>query len=226
MKSNRELKQQAKDLLRGNWGKAIGLNIIPLLLGVLANLVTPRGQEAVQNASYVRLVSPNLLIILLSWAVLAGVNYTLLDWVRKPQRPLHPAADSMRVLTSTTAFPIIVLALLSYLLTMIGFILLIIPGVIVSLMLAQTVYIYKDLHADKPEAGLWQGITQSLSLSEHMMRGHKWELFVLQLSFIGWFILGGLSFGIGLIWILPYYNATMAAYYDTLEAKSDVEVTL
>ncbi|GEK29636.1 DUF975 family protein [Furfurilactobacillus siliginis] len=226
MKTNRELKQQAKDLLRGHWGKAVGLNIIPLLLGVLANLVTPRGQEAIQNASYWRLVSPNLVIVMLSWAVVAGVNYTLLDWVRTPGRPLHPTTDSTRVLASTTVFPIIVLALLSYLLTMLGLILLIIPGVIVSLMLAQTVYIYKDLHTDKPQVSLWQGITQSLSLSEHMMRGHKWELFVLQLSFIGWFILGGLSFGIGLIWILPYYNTTMAAYYDALEEQSDVEVIL
>ena len=48
------------------------------------------------------------------------------------------------------------------------------------------------------------------------MVGHKWRLFVLQLSFLGWDILASLSFGIGNLWLTPYKNATYAAFYKDL----------
>lgn len=48
------------------------------------------------------------------------------------------------------------------------------------------------------------------------MQGHKWELFVLDLSFIGWAILSGLTLGIGFIWLIPYEQATKANFYRNL----------
>lgn len=48
------------------------------------------------------------------------------------------------------------------------------------------------------------------------MNGHKWELFVLELSFIGWYLLGFVTLGIGLLWVVPYYNAVHADYYRAL----------
>ena len=52
------------------------------------------------------------------------------------------------------------------------------------------------------------------------MKGHKWDLFVLMLSFLGWALLGALTFGILYIWILPYMNTTLILFYDKLrEAK-------
>lgn len=48
------------------------------------------------------------------------------------------------------------------------------------------------------------------------MKGHKWELFVLSLSFIGWYLLVALTCGILSLWIVPYVNVVMANYYDEL----------
>ncbi len=48
------------------------------------------------------------------------------------------------------------------------------------------------------------------------MDGHKWELFVLRLSFLGWDILGVLTAGIGFIWITPYKQMTYMNYYVSL----------
>ena len=54
-----------------------------------------------------------------------------------------------------------------------------------------------------------------------MMKGHKWELFVLQLSFIGWGILSLLTLGIlGVFYVDPYRHATLAAYYENLKEES------
>lgn len=56
--------------------------------------------------------------------------------------------------------------------------------------------------------------SQSLNLSKRMMKGHKWELFVLGLSFIPWMLLVSVTFGIASIYVAPYTNTTVAAYHD------------
>lgn len=62
--------------------------------------------------------------------------------------------------------------------------------------------------------------TQAITASRKMMNGHKLELFVLELSFIGWILLSCLTFGILLIvYVGPYMEATMAAYYEKLKAQ-------
>lgn len=53
--------------------------------------------------------------------------------------------------------------------------------------------------------------------SKEMTNGHKGELFVLGLSFIGWYLLGCITLGIAFIWILPYMSATYANAYQSLK---------
>lgn len=56
-------------------------------------------------------------------------------------------------------------------------------------------------------------------ISRQTMNGEKWKLFVLQLSFIGWIILGTMACGIGVLFVMPYYEATMAEFYACMRAK-------
>ena len=84
--------------------------------------------------------------------------------------------------------------------------LLFIPGIIKRYAYSQAMYII----AENPNLGG----REALKLSEEMMKGHKMELFVLELSFLGWHLLGAMTFFIGYIWIAPYINATMANYYN------------
>lgn len=46
--------------------------------------------------------------------------------------------------------------------------------------------------------------------------GHKAELFVQDLSFIGWLFVGALCFGVGTLWVLPYIEAARAQFYQSL----------
>ena len=57
-------------------------------------------------------------------------------------------------------------------------------------------------------------------LSKQMMDGEKWNTFVLQLSFIGWYLLCSITFGIGFIFLEPYVQATFAELYAALRAKA------
>ena len=56
--------------------------------------------------------------------------------------------------------------------------------------------------------------SEAIEQSKQMMYGHRWRLFCLQFSFIGWDILSALlTFGIGSLWITPYKQAATAAFY-------------
>ena len=50
-----------------------------------------------------------------------------------------------------------------------------------------------------------------------MMKGHKFDLFFLQLSFIGWGILSVFTGGIGLLWLMPYMMSAQAAFYQDIK---------
>lgn len=56
-------------------------------------------------------------------------------------------------------------------------------------------------------------VTQILSLSMTIMKGHKARLFYICVSFLPLYLLTVLSCGIGMLWITPYVNATMANFY-------------
>jgi len=88
----------------------------------------------------------------------------------------------------------------------------IIPGIVKSYSYSMVPY----LMADNP--GL--DYKSALKLSMHMTDGQKGKIFVLDLSFIGWAFLGVLAFGIGIVFLAPYINATKAELYSTLKDKA------
>lgn len=84
----------------------------------------------------------------------------------------------------------------------------IIPGIVKSYSYAMTPYILTD-HPDMTA-------NEAITASRQLMDGHKMELFLLQLSFIGWMILNIFTLGIGSLWLHPYMQATEAAFYRSL----------
>jgi uncharacterized membrane protein len=62
-----------------------------------------------------------------------------------------------------------------------------------------------------------------LRTSRLMMRGHKWQLFVLELTFIGWALLCILSLGIGLLWLQPYMATSYAHFYEDVKAEYEAK---
>ncbi len=85
----------------------------------------------------------------------------------------------------------------------------VVPGLIKGLGWSMTYYI----KADHPE----YTYKQCMAASKQMTMGHKWELFVLILSFIGWYLVGVATCGIGMLWVETYASATITAYYEELK---------
>ena len=89
--------------------------------------------------------------------------------------------------------------------------LLVIPGIIMGLAYSQAMYI----HIENPNLSAMECIRRS----KEIMRGHKGELFVLHLSFIGWALLTPFTFGLINIYLIPYTLATLANFYLALMGR-------
>lgn len=105
----------------------------------------------------------------------------------------------------------LVMHLLRSILVFVGYMLLIIPGILLSYGFRMAPYIL----AEHPECGGWEALSESW----RMMRGHKLRLFCLDISFIGWSLLCALTCGIGYLWLTPYTCASEAIFY--LELAGD-----
>lgn len=124
-------------------------------------------------------------------------------------------------------FPLLILLILMRFLLSFWFYLLVIPGVIAYYRYRLAVY----LLIDNPQLNAFQ----CLLLSGQMMRGKKWELFLLDLSFLGWallavlplsvgaafgligLILGGLCSAAILAWLAPYYELSCVGFYEVVK---------
>lgn len=93
----------------------------------------------------------------------------------------------------------------------------IIPGIVKWYSYSMVPYIL----ADNPNIDH----SRAIEISRKMTRNHKWDIFVLDLSFLGWYILGSFLFGLGIYFVNPYYHATKMELYLTLRNKVLAEAT-
>ena len=101
-----------------------------------------------------------------------------------------------------------VLSLLTGIYIFLWTLLFIIPGIVAAYKYVMAPFILLENPDMKPK--------DALAASKELMYGHKWELFVLEWSFIGWLLLSALTLGIGNLWLTPYMNAARAAFYRDL----------
>lgn len=191
----KELKSKATDQLKGNWALSVILFILYLSICFLTGYP---GDTAL-------VISVNIVGLLLIGSLEVGMNrYVLKLTDYKLDTKLSDLFSGFDVF-----FKALFITILYGVGVFIGTILFIVPGIIVALMFSQSYYIL----AQNPE----KTVIECMKLSANMMKHHKWELFVLELSFIGWIILGLIPFGLGLLWVMPYYYVTLGNYY--LELK-------
>lgn len=113
-----------------------------------------------------------------------------------------------------TAF---IASLLMTLFTSLWALLFIFPAYIAIFRYSMTFYIITD----EPELSGAAAIKKS----KEMMKGHKWELFVLLFSFFWWYILGIITFGLAYIYIIPYIEATVVNFYEKIKTENVTAIT-
>ncbi|WP_220751671.1 DUF975 family protein [Apilactobacillus xinyiensis] len=150
---------------------------------------------------------------IVSGLIMTGITFVCIDHIRNKAEFDKPFSHSATIINNSKYFwGTVFIGILSYILTYLWTLLLIIPGIIKSLAYSQAMYIYRDA-VDKGEHISYM---DAITKSRQLMNGHKWEFFVLQLSFIGWFLLVGITLGLAALYVTPYYQLTKANFYDSL----------
>ena len=192
-----ELKANAKEQLRGKWAVAIATVLVANILidsDVMYKVSEKFGLIGLS-------ISCSLISLFLGGVISVGLCKFLLDMTTKREEP--------RFETLFSQFNIYLKTLgLNILITLsecIGTILFIVPGIIVGLMFSQSYYILSE----DPS----KSITQCIKESVDMMNGHKWDLFYLELTFIGWWLLTAITVGIAGLWVAPYVKVTETNFY-------------
>lgn len=202
MITRRELKENSKQQLRGRWGVAIGTCFV---YGLLSGISGAFSAET-SPGFYLTL---NIVTLLISGPLAVGINRFMLTLARGKEEPRFVQLFSG---FSDVFLKSLGVMILFGLIVFVGIILLVIPGIIATFMYSQAFYIL----ADDPSIS----VVECLRKSRQMMVGHKFDYFVLQLSFIGWAILCLFTLGIGFLWLMPYMEVTLANYYLELKAEN------
>ncbi len=106
---------------------------------------------------------------------------------------------------------ILLVTLVVYILTFVGTLCFIIPGMIFAYSMVMVNMILAEDGADKLKH------SEVTDRSKKLMNGHKMEYFVFGLSFMGWILLSIVTLGIGLIWTLPYMTVAEIMYFEELK---------
>ena len=194
MKTRAELKAMAKQQIKGNIGM---LFVVTLIIGAVSAIAgAVAGVVPGVGLAVSVVVTPALSLSLVR------VYLALANAGKKPEaKDAFTGFDDFWTAFKTT--------FLVGLYTFLWSLLFVIPGIIKAFSYSQAMYIVAE------NKGI--GAREAISQSKAMMDGHKAELFVLGLSFIGWFLLVGITFGIAAIWVVPYMQTTLVNFYNNLK---------
>ncbi|MEI2364841.1 DUF975 family protein, partial [Niallia circulans] len=194
------IKREAREYLKGEWGKAVGLTFLYFILSAGVNLsIEIYASGGFMNWIYQDYAPPqatilNTIISLLLIPLSISIVWFYLDIVREKNTEI---SQVFTIYTDVkTMLKLIGTSIMIGIFTFLWSLLLLIPGIIKALAYSQTFMLLKD----HPEYSVFEAITES----RRRMKGYKGKYFLLNLSFIGWGILCLFTLGIGFLWLAPY----------------------
>ncbi|MCI7020302.1 MAG: DUF975 family protein [Clostridiales bacterium] len=216
--TSRDLRAIARRNLEGTWGISVGVALVAALLGG-AIAGTGSNINFNFNEDTVRSLPPIFWTVLLPLASLAGllgiVSFILGGTVELGYAKFLLKQHDKKELQFSDLFSQFdrfgtgfAQKFLRTLYTVLWTMLFVIPGIVKSLSYAMTPFILND----HPE----MTASEAIKASQKLMDGHKMDLFILGLTFIGWEILACLTMGIGFLFLNPYMNAAYAAFYRSI----------
>lgn len=235
--TRRELKERAKQVLRTSYWKAF---LVSLLLAILSGGVSScsfnsNGGTSVKfpltgdHNSWTDFYSSPVFIAVVVGAILLFIFLILVSvafhvFVTAPfevsvmQYFKQAASEDVNMNYLVFSFQkgkymaIVKGMLWKSFLTLLWTLLLIIPGIVKAYAYGMVPFLLGD------NPGI--GTKRAVELSKQMTNGHKWNMFVLDLSFLGWYILGFLALGIGVLFVMPYDHSTKAELYKVLRQQA------
>lgn len=211
MKQASENRATALSALRGNWTPAIIVSLVICAICAAFNVPIQIVTNFATGAGAVAVLPLQLAYVIVLMPIVFALEIMFLNFLRGEERALEVG----NLFNKFSSY--IGVSLLRYLYTVLWSFLLIVPGIIKSYSYAMTPYIVKDNPGISADA--------AIEASRAMMKGHKFDLFYLHLTFLGWGILCLFTCGLGFLWLSPYILTAQADFYQSLLEESAVSST-
>lgn len=209
MRTNQDYKEAALAALNGNWTPVV---LATLVYIAVAALCTGTAELPVSVSKVFASASFLVAVLIINPLEVGYANAIRLFY---NQRQNNVVENTFKIPLSDYGRVVITMLLVAVK-TFLWALLLIIPGIVKSFAYSMTPYILVE------NPGM--SASEAIRRSEEMMREHKFDLFYLYLSFIGWFILSVLTCGIGFFWSIPYSQTAVVAFYNDLKAENGFDV--
>lgn len=216
----KEIKKEAWQIVRDNlwgiWGVYGFIMLLSYASSALTTEIMEKFSDCYFNVRFICLGTKGSIIveiisILISIAI-TFLMFGLYNYLLKLVRKENPSFIDLFKFKKHF-FKLFCLSFLVKLFIGLGSIL-IIPGIILELAYSMVNYIYVDKEGS---------IKDTMKASREMMRGYKWNYFLFNLSFIGWVLLIGFTFGIAIIWVMPFILIAQTLYYEELKKLKKVK---
>lgn len=198
------IKERAKEMIKDNlwtlWKPVLMVFLIQFLVGFVLGLIGSIIGTKSTLYSILDLISTIAVVPLT-----AGQILYILNFVRNKEYDVK----DIYIYFKKNMWVYIGLTLLVGLFTTLWSMLFVIPGIIAAMSYSMVNYIFIDNENMKAK--------EIIKASKDMMNGHKWEYFVFELSFLGWMLLVGVTFGLAAIYVVPYMTVAQALYYEELK---------
>ena len=208
-----EIKKLSKSKIKGNkWNILWPILVIEFLESVVERIfhldplagVDFTNLQSLANFNIPTSVSIKLSIISIIFGViLVAYNRYVLNFVRTGKFEFNDIIDCLK----EKWLNILISYVLTTLIVFVCSLLFVVPGIIIFLAYGVVTYVVIDTDLSAID---------SMKKSRAMMKGYKWNYFVFILSFIGWILLVPFTFGILLIWLVPYMVVADCIYYERL----------
>jgi uncharacterized membrane protein len=197
------LKSNAKAQLKGKWGLAVITMLVSVLIisgfSSILGFIEPKG-------GFPTIIGRLISIFLGGVITLGTCKFVINLATNKEEAKLNDLFSGFNIYLKTLGLWVLMVLCIG-----VAAIFLVVPGIIVALMFSQAFFILCDDNQ--------KSVTECLKESSEIMKGYKAKLFVLGLSFIGWWIVAAITFGIGALWVYPYQQVTFANFYLALKKK-------
>ena len=204
MKQNFEYRNAAFNMLKADWKSAVLLLLIIMLINTVISTALGFVIASEELASFANLIAEIFVGIPLSYLFVKEI----LGFVRGGK--IEISSSLVDKFKADYLKSIKVIGLMS-IYVFLWSLLLLIPGVIKAYSYCFAPYISMD----NDELTAEECINESMKLTN----GYKMKLFLLDLSFIGWYLLCIVTLGIAILWVAPYHEAARIALYEDIKAQ-------
>lgn len=213
-------RKEARAQLDGHWKESIMLAAIPTLIIVIFGLLAAYTvykfsgmdftsvQEGASSNSNGSRIFVNIGTNILSMSI----SFAMLQFVRNMKTHFDWKKDFLEIFKLPFFWKLVALEFVRSIFIGLWSLLFIVPGIIQTYGYSQAVFIFYDEYSKNPNSDM--KVTEALKESQKMMKGRKMKKFLLDFSFIGWYLLSLVTLGLGMFALIPYTKMANVIFYE------------